>query len=92
MAFELPVGHSAKQRDHVRFWKVLDAGVEGRPVWLGAATYDRGVTLSFYTGQLTHAIRPDTDAERDFLSEALTQTGVVDTIYKVSGFGPPLNG
>jgi len=92
LAFELPAGHSAKQRHHVRIWKVMDAGVEGVPVWLGSATFDRGVALSLYTGQLTHAIAPDIDAERDFLSEALTQTGVVDTIYKVSGVGPTLNG
>jgi hypothetical protein len=43
LAFEKPVGNSADHRSHVRFWKVLDKGEEGRPVWLGDATFDRSV-------------------------------------------------
>jgi len=43
LAFEKPVGTSADRRHHVRLWQVLDNGEEGRPVWLGAATFDRGV-------------------------------------------------
>jgi hypothetical protein len=34
-AFEKPVGNSADQRHHVRFWKVLERGQEGRTVWRG---------------------------------------------------------
>jgi hypothetical protein len=30
LAFEKPVGNSADHRNHVRFWKVLDKGEEGR--------------------------------------------------------------
>jgi LssY-like putative type I secretion system component LssY len=41
LAFEKPVGDSADQRNHVRFWQVLKEGEEGRPVWLGSATFDR---------------------------------------------------
>jgi hypothetical protein len=43
LAFEKQVGRSAEQRHHVRFWRVLEAGKDGRPVWLGAATFDKGV-------------------------------------------------
>lgn len=39
LAFEKEIGRSADRRDHVRFWKVLDVGKEGAPVWLGSATY-----------------------------------------------------
>jgi hypothetical protein len=92
LAFELPVGANAKQRHHVRFWKVIDSGAEGRPVWLGSATYDRSVGISSYTGQVTHDIAPDIDAERDFLSQALQAAGMVETIYQVSGVEPTLNG
>ena len=46
LAFEKPIGASADRRNHVRFWKVLDQGEEKRPVWLGAATEDRGVGVS----------------------------------------------
>jgi hypothetical protein len=49
LAFEKPVGGSADQRHHIRLWVVLDKGAEGRPVWLGAATYDRSVGISRYT-------------------------------------------
>src|SRR5271154_7041648 len=33
-AFQKPAGRSADRRHHVRFWKVLDRGEEGRAVWL----------------------------------------------------------
>ena len=46
LAFEKPVGNSADHRNHVRYWKVLDKGEEGRPVWLGDATFDRSVGVS----------------------------------------------
>ena len=50
LAYEKPIGASADRRNHVRYWKVLDKGEEKRPVWLGAATEDRGVGVSKYTG------------------------------------------
>lgn len=92
LAYEKPVGSSARQRHHVRLWKVLDTGVEDRPVWLGSATFDRGVGLSDYTGQVTHDIAADIDAERDYLANSLVSAGVVEAIYQVSGVGPMLNG
>ena len=42
-AFEKPVGNSAARRNHVRFWRTLERGAEGRPVFLGSATFDHGV-------------------------------------------------
>jgi LssY C-terminus len=92
LAYEKPVGASADQRHHVRFWKVLESGQEGRIVWLGSVTFDRGVGLSRYTGQVTHHIAPDLDAERDALIGDLVQAGMIATRYQVSGVGPTLNG
>jgi hypothetical protein len=92
LAFEKPDGTSADRRQHVRFWHVLDRGDEGRPVWLGSATFDRGVGLSRLTAQVTHHIAPDIDAERDQLTAALKDAKVVEAIYEVSGVGPTLNG
>ncbi|MGA2126597.1 MAG: LssY C-terminal domain-containing protein [Xanthobacteraceae bacterium] len=92
LAFEKPDGRSADRRHHVRFWEVLAHGEEGRPVWLGAATRDRGVGVSHYTGQVTHHIAPDIDAERGFLIDDLKAAKVVEAIYEVSGIGPTLNG
>ena len=92
LAFEKPVGESADRRNHVRFWQVLKQGQEGRPVWLGSATFDRGVGLSRYTGQVTHHIAPDIDAERNRLMDDLKAAKVVEAIYEVTGVGPTLVG
>ena len=92
LAYEKPHGSSADRRDHVRLWKVLETGSEGRPVWLGSATFDQGVGMSRYTGQVTHHIAPDIDAERDRLIDDLTGAGMVEVLYQVSGIGPTLNG
>jgi hypothetical protein len=92
LAFEKPDGRSADRRHHVRFWEALKQGEEGRPVWLGSATFDRRVGLSRYTGQVTHRIAPDIDAERDGLTDDLKAAKVVEALYEISGIGPTLNG
>lgn len=92
LAFEKPVGRSADQRHHVRFWKVLETGEEGRPVWLGSATFDKAVGLSRYTGAVTHHIAPDIDAERELLIGDLAAAGRLETIYQVTGIGATLYG
>ncbi|MGH6896720.1 MAG: LssY C-terminal domain-containing protein [Geminicoccaceae bacterium] len=90
LAFEKAVGGSARQRHHVRFWRSNELGADGRPTWLGAATFDRGVGFGHRTGEITHHIAPDVDAERDTLSKDLVDTGQVTRIYRVSGVGPTL--
>jgi len=92
LAFEKPVGDSADRRNHVRLWEVIKEGQEGRPVWLGSATFDRDVGLSRYTGQVTHHIGSDIDAERDLLTDDLKRAKVVQAIYEVTGVGPTLVG
>jgi hypothetical protein len=92
LAFEKPDGKSADRRHHVRFWLALEKGIGGRPVWLGAVTYDRGVGFSRYTGQVTHHIAPDIDTERDLLMRDLTTAGMVDALFQISGAGPTLFG
>ena len=92
LAFEKPVGGSADERHHVRLWMTLKNGAEQRPVWLGSATFDRGVGISRYTGQITHHIAPNIDAERDLVIAELSRAGVLMQIYQVSGIGPTING
>ncbi len=92
LAFEKPDGSSADRRHHVRFWQVLDKGTDGRPVWLGSVTFDRGVGLSHDTGQVTHHIAPNIDAERDLLMHDLQDAGMVQNFFQVSGTGPTLFG
>lgn len=87
-AFEKLVGGSAKERHHVRFWK---QPAKARPLWLGGATFDRAVGLSHTTGQITHHIGPDVDAERDGLMADLRAAGVLAEQYQVSGMGPAWN-
>jgi hypothetical protein len=92
LAFEKQIGNSADRRNHVRYWQVLDRGVEDRPVWLGSATEDAGVTLSRDTGQVTHRIAPDIDDERNLLIGELVAAKVVTALYQISGVGPTLSG
>src|SRR6266851_397185 len=90
LAFEKPDGRSADKRHHVRLWLVLEKGTDSRPVWLGSVTFDRGVGLSHDTGQVTHHIGPDIDADRDLLMRDLREAGMVEAFFQISGIGPTL--
>ena len=92
LAFEKPDGRSPDHRHHVRFWKALDQGEEKRPVWLGAATFDRSVGVSHYTGAITHHIGANIDAERQLLAADLEAAGMVEAKYQVTGIGPTVTG
>lgn len=92
LAFEKPVGGSARHRNHVRFWKWVDGGRAGRPLWIGSATYDVSVGFSHRTGQVTHHIAPDIDAERHGLVQDLIDAGWLDKIYQVTGVGATIVG
>jgi len=92
LAFERAEGKSARRRHHIRLWLVMTNGIENRPVWLGADTFDQGIGLSHDTGEVTHRIAPDIDDERAFLAASLTHAGMVQTMYQISGAGPTLTG
>lgn len=92
LAFEQAVGKSADRRHHVRLWKVLDSGEEGRPVWLGAATFDQSVGFSHDTGAITHHIAPDIDADRALIESDLQAAGMISARYQVTGIGPTVLG
>ncbi|MBX3451910.1 MAG: LssY C-terminal domain-containing protein [Planctomycetaceae bacterium] len=86
LAFELPSGRSPRHRHHVRFWKSEKLDDQGRPLWAGAVTYDERVGLSHTTGQITHHIAPDVDAERDHLMETLEKTGQLVDVHDIDNF------
>lgn len=91
LAFEKPVGGSPKERHHVRFWRT--ARLDGdRPVWLGSAAFDIGVELSHTTGQVTHHISPNVDAERDLLLADLTKANPALTTRWIDGYHTELQG
>ena len=83
---------SATQRHHVRFWRADDLGSGGVPFWLGAATFDRSVGFSHLTGQITHHIAADIDAERDAVITNLARSGWLTQEYQVTGVGATLLG
>jgi hypothetical protein len=83
LAFEKPVGNDPKKRNHVRFWRTEQTNpADERPVWIGAGSFDERVGLSHTTGQITHHISPDVDAERDLIFQDLDATSqLVETWY-----------
>ncbi len=91
LAFEKPIGGSPKERHHVRFWR-SDKMNDGRPLWIGAATHDVRVELSRTTGEVTHRISPDVDAERDFLLDELTKANHLLSTRWTDGFHQEVQG
>ena len=87
LAFEQPVPGNTRQRHHVRFWKSADLGKEGRPLWIGAVTFDRSVGVSHLTGKITHHIDADVDEERDRLMNDIRSHGQLVSLYQVTGIG-----
>ncbi len=86
LAFECPVGDSPRKRNHVRYWKTEKVDPDGRPVWIGAASYDERVGFSDTTGQITHHVAPDVDDERDRLMGDLQKTGDLSEEYYIDDF------
>ena len=74
LAFELPCGHSARRRHHVRFW-CSGVGADGRPLWLAADTFNVRVGVSRRTRRPTHHIDPDIDSARAKLIGDLDAAG-----------------
>lgn len=76
VAYQQEVEGNPKQRHHVRFWHcppgwLLPGGAHAD--WLGAATYDTDVGISFFTLQVTHRIDQNTDIERDHVVSTVTE-------------------
>lgn len=91
LAFEQPVGSSANQRHHVRFWQSPSPDPKsGRILWIGSATFDRQSGFSHLTGKITHHIAADIDAERDSTIASLERVHQVTGIYQVAGVDPTL--
>ncbi len=92
LAFEQALDSSPRHRHHVRFWRSEQVDSDGRPIWFGAASYDERVGLSHTTGQITHHIAPDIDAERDHVFATLEKTNAFSDTYQVKKFQTVLQG
>jgi hypothetical protein len=91
LAFEQEVGKDASRRHHVRFWQSTKQ-VNGRPLWLGAATFDTKVGFSHKTAMITHHIDANIDADRDKLTKDLTAAGRLSCTESIAGFQPKHDG
>lgn len=83
LAFEKPT-NDVQNRGHIRIWKT-GTRLNGKPVWIGAASYDSGIELSSTAHFPTHHIAPTVDLERNAVSADLEKTGLVkeeaDTVF-----------
>jgi hypothetical protein len=86
LAFGQEIGPDPQKQHHVRFWQSEKVDADGRPLWMGSATYDQSVGLSHTTGQITHHIAADVDAERDHLFQSLEQTHDLADMYVIGDF------
>lgn len=86
LAFEKAAGDDPRRRNHVRLWNTGRQAPDGRPVWIGAASFDERVGFSHTTGEVTHHIAPDVDSERDRLVEDLEAAGRVEEVFQVPDF------
>jgi uncharacterized membrane protein (DUF2068 family) len=87
LAFERQVDASPRRRHHVRFWR-QGQHVDGLTLWLGAATFDEGVTIAHENGQVTHRTSPNIDEERDTLVDDLERGGCAVAVHDTPGIGP----
>lgn len=92
LAFEQLVGKSPRRRHHVRFWRYGPPEGRGRALWLGAASFDRSVGVSKFTGEVMHHIDPRIDAERDQLLADLARTRRVSEFSWIPDFAATRHG
>jgi hypothetical protein len=69
-----------KTRNHLRIWKA-PFEVNGKMLWVGAATHDIGFERDQRNNGVTHKIDPDIDLERDYVEKTLASTGLVTEIF-----------
>jgi hypothetical protein len=74
-------------RNHLRIWKAALI-VDGRTLWVGAATHDIGFERDQRNNGLTHKIDPNIDLERDYVEKTLTSTGLVAEVTHVLPTNP----
>jgi hypothetical protein len=88
-AFEKDLDGNPRRRHHIRFWETpekwwLPGGYKAD--WLAAATFDKNVGISLFTGQVTHKIDANIDQERDFVIDTLKHVKVISDVTMVKHF------
>lgn len=67
--------NTVAQRHHLRLWRTQVRTLDGREIWLGAATHDTGYDIR--PGVISHAIDADLDDERAKVGADLIVSGDV---------------
>lgn len=92
LAFEQLVGRSPRRRHHVRFWRQGLPDRRGRSLWVAAASFDRSVGVSRFTGEVMHHIDPAVDRERDKLVTDLLRTHRAAAVSWIPDFASARSG
>ncbi len=72
LAFEKPTEvNKLEQRHHTRIWKTNLVLPDGTPIWVGTASFDKGVEFASSIKLPTHQIDPNIDVERDYIVKSL---------------------
>ena len=74
-------------RNHLRIWRA-PFDVDGRTLWVGAATHDVGFERDQRNNGITHKIDPNIDLERAYVEKTLTSTGLVEEVTHVLPANP----
>jgi hypothetical protein len=77
-------------RHHFRIWKA-PFQLQGQDVWAGAGMHDIGFDRDQRTNGVTHKIDPDSDNERDYIRDSLSQSGMVLKTGYITPTGPITN-
>lgn len=65
----------------IRYWKKKQTIDYSEPVmWIGAGTKDVGFGFAKLTYQISHAVDPDVDSERDFILSSLKNVGATSEV------------
>ncbi len=92
LAYEKDVGKTFRRRHHFRLWRVDPLSDADQVIWIGSASFDRGIGFSRRDGQILHHIAPNIDAERDYFIATLMKADKLLRVDKVTGIGLTLNG
>lgn len=88
-AYQQEIDGTPGKRHHVRFWRCPQGWLlpGGHQVdWLAAGTYDRSVGLSLFTLQVTHKIDQNTDIERDYIIQTVTEASPAVQVTNLKDF------
>ncbi|MEP7132510.1 MAG: LssY C-terminal domain-containing protein [Acidobacteriota bacterium] len=86
LGFEKTVGGSPRCRHHARFWRTASPADPSATLWIGAATYDLNVGVSYRTGEVMHHIDENVDKERARLFSDLEDAGRLSGTSRVENY------